>query len=148
MVQAVTAKFSEFVIHLGDGATPEVFTKICGLTSKGVNFNNNTTTTAVPDCDDEELPAFEEEDVTSQQIEVSGSGVWSAAHHGIMLDWALDGTQKNIKLEFVNAPTGTAQFLNGPAILKTLGNTGGRGERRQSDIAIAFANKPTKVLAP
>ena len=41
MTNATTSKFADFVIEYGDGATPEVFTLLCGLRSKSFGIQNN-----------------------------------------------------------------------------------------------------------
>jgi len=147
MAQPTTSKFSEFAIHVGNGATPtEVFAFICGLTSKGLSFTNNTATTPVPDCSDEDLPAFEEVAITSQSISVSGSGIFTVEDQKEMLDWAYDGTVKNIRVYPGKSAVGDVNYFQGPAILSSLEITGERGNKVQASITINFTAKPTETL--
>lgn len=150
MAQPTTSKFSEFAIHLGNGATPtEVFTFICGLTSKGLSISNNTSTTPVPDCADEDLPAFEEVAITSQSVSVSGSGIFTVEDQKQLLEWAMDGTVKNIRVyPGKAAATGDIQYYQGPAILSSLEITGERGLKVQASMTINFTAKPTETLKP
>jgi predicted secreted protein len=147
MAQPTTSTFKEFAIHLGNGATPtEVFTFICGLTSKGLSINNNTSTTPVPDCDDEDLPAFEEADVSSQAVTISGSGIFARENQKTLLDWAMDGSKKNIRVYPGRSAAGDVEYYQGPAILTSLEINGERGQRVQASLSISFARKPTETL--
>ena len=147
MARPVTAKFSERVIHLGDGADPEVFAPICGLTTKGLTVTNNTQSTPVPDCIDEDLPAFEEKSTDTQSASIAGTGVWTKERHNEMLDWALKGDERNIRYQFVNVTSGDVEFLDGPAILTSMGDTVERGKKVMAELAIEFSQAPTPVVA-
>jgi hypothetical protein len=148
MARPTTAKFSEFQILIGDGETPvEGFDVVCGLTSKGINRSANTNTTVVPDCADEDAPAFEEVAVNSLSISISGNGVWTAENHGVFLAWFYSGVTKNIKVRHVAADGGTTEYENGPAILTQLNNAAERGQKVSADITIVFDGQPTLVAA-
>jgi len=146
MAQPTTSTFKDFAIHLGDGADPEVFTFICGLTSRGLSISNNTSTTPVPDCADEDLPAFEEVAIVSQGVTVSGSGIFTREDQKDMLDWAMDGALKNIRVYPGKSTTGDVNYYSGPAYLTALEITGERGGKVQASITIAFTSKPTETL--
>ncbi|NNU59728.1 phage major tail protein, TP901-1 family [Ochrobactrum soli] len=38
------------LIQIGDGATPEVFTNLCGLQTRSFNMSANSVDTTIPDC--------------------------------------------------------------------------------------------------
>ena len=38
------------LFQMGDGATPEVFTALCGLTTRNFNLSANEVDTTIPDC--------------------------------------------------------------------------------------------------
>ena len=65
MTQATTYPFSKFLVKIGDGAAPEVFTDPCGLTSKGFTRTANLNDTNIPDCDDPDAPSWLGRDVVS-----------------------------------------------------------------------------------
>ena len=75
MARPTTFKFGAGYIEAGDGATPEVFEKICGFTKIDIDFNKDTNDTTVPDCDDPDAPAWTERDVTALSASFSCSGV-------------------------------------------------------------------------
>lgn len=148
MAKATTATFGQFKILLGNGATPvEVFTAICGLTSKGISFNSDPTETEVPDCSDEDLPAYKEKGVKAYDITMTGSGMWSKEAHGTILDWWKSGAAKNIKVQYMQAEVGDDEFIQGPAILLSIGNSVEKGGRLSADLSIAFSEMPTFTAA-
>ena len=147
MARPTTEKFSEFQILLGDGAEPEVFSVVCGLTSKGIQRAATTQSTVVPDCANEDAPAFEEKAVDSLAISVSGSGVWAAENHKVFIDWFYSGLPKNIQVRNVKAETGDTEFEEGPALLTQLNNSVDRGQKVTAEITIEFDGQPTLVAA-
>lgn len=145
MAQALTGTFGQFVVSIGDGATPtEAFTPICGLTSKGIQFNSETVTSEVPDCADEDLPSWMEKDVKAVGASITGSGMWSKQSHEAMIQWILAGTKKNVRVSYP-ATTGDVGTLTGPAVCTALGHAVEKGGRITCEISIEFSAKP--VLA-
>ncbi len=148
MAEPVTSTFGDFLIEYGDGGGPEVFALLCGLRSKTFGFQNNYASTPVPDCADEDLPAFEQMAVASQTAPLSGSGVFPAEHQKLLLEWARDGVTKNIRVYPGKSPaTGDIQYYEGPAFL-SLTLTGERGPRMTADMEFAFSTKPVPTLIP
>lgn len=147
MTAATTLKYSEFKILLGDGADPEVFSAICGLTSKGFNYTTDTSSTNVPDCTDEDLPSFSEKDIIAFSAQLSGSGVASRQSLGLLQDWMESGEKKNVQVSFADAPVGDPELYAGPAVLSALNITANKGERVNVEITIDFASKPSVTAA-
>lgn len=148
MAKPTTSKYSELQILVGDGATPtEGFTVVCGMTTKGVQRSANVSSTVVPDCADEDAPAFEEKAVNSLSISISGSGVWAAENHGVFMAWFYSGLAKNIKVRHLNAAVGTPEYEEGPALLTSLNNAVERGQKVTAEINIEFDGQPTLVNA-
>lgn len=144
MAQPTTSTFGDFAIHVGNGAVPtEIFSFICGLRSKGLSINNNLATTSVPDCADENAPAYEEAMVDTQSVTVSGSGVFAREFQKMLLDWALDGTTKNIRVYPGRSSAGDVEFLAGPAVL-SMEISGERGQRVEASMTFTFTQKPTR----
>lgn len=40
------------LIQIGDGASPEVFSNLCGIQTRSFNMSANDVDTTIPDCDD------------------------------------------------------------------------------------------------
>lgn len=123
-----------------------VWAKICGLTSRTVSRTNTMTQTEVPDCDDESLPSSIEKSVQSAEVTISGTGVWAAQNHGIMMDWWRSGSTKAIRVGNLKALSGDPLYEEGPAFLTSLNNTAERGQKVTSEIAIEFDGMPSLVL--
>nr|DAE48850.1 MAG TPA: major tail protein [Caudoviricetes sp.] len=102
MAKPVTARFGKFLVLLGDGATPEVFSMPCGFTSKSFSLSNNLTDVEIPDCDDPDAPFAVARDIQSYSATISGEGVlaaeavptWSAARQN------MDGVNCRVEIEF------------------------------------------------
>lgn len=69
---------------LGDGATPEVFTPVCGLTARGLTKQANTNDQFVRDCADPESVPVRKVIVTGEQVDITGSGLMDRSRLGDM----------------------------------------------------------------
>lgn len=148
MAQPTTLRFSKFKILVGDGATPvEAFSIVCGLTSKGIQRAAQTTTSVIPDCEDEDLPGYEVSDIASIKCTISGSGFVALENRQFFIDWFYSGERKNVKVQNVDAPGGDTEFEQGPAVLTQFDETGEGKGRMNMNIGIEFAEKPTLVAA-
>lgn len=146
MARAKTQTFGQFQILLGDGEDPEVFSIICGLTSKGMQRVASTNTTVELDCDDEDKPGYEAEDVASFKCTISGSGVWAAQNHNTMLTWFRSGLPRNVKVRNMGVNVGDIEYEQAPAVLTTLSQNGEKGGKILAEIAIAFREMPATTL--
>jgi TP901-1 family phage major tail protein len=45
-------KGRELLIKMGDGASPQIFSTICGITTRSFAMSSNEVDTTIPDCDD------------------------------------------------------------------------------------------------
>lgn len=148
MAKPITGKFSELQILIGDGGSPEEFAVVCGMTTKGVQRSAQTNSTVVPDCEDEDAPAWEEKAVNSLSVTISGSGVWAAENHGVFMDWFYSGQSKNIKVRHMRAAAGTPEYEEGPALLTALNNTVERGNKVQAEVTIEMDGQPSRMSKP
>lgn len=123
MARADTARFSEFLIQLGDGASPELFEQPCGATSRGFKRTAALSETNTPDCDDEDAPSWLERDVTSNSASCDFSGVVDKHDFTVWDDYFQDGETKNVKITL-----GTIVWT-GPFKISDLEVTGERGSR-------------------
>jgi hypothetical protein len=95
---ANTLRFGSFLIKLGNGANPEVFTAPCGLNSRGFNNTAATNETNVPDCDDPDAPSDLQVDIVSRTTELSGAGVVADEDFDTWWTWWKAGTSKNVQI--------------------------------------------------
>ena len=133
MAIATTYPFSKFLVKIGDGAAPEVFTDPCGLTSKGFTRTANLNDTNIPDCDDPDAPSWLGRDVVSYQASIAGSGVVAEESFATWEDWWNDGDTRNIRIE-LGSPAEYAWIM--PAKLQEFSITGERGDKVQMTVAI------------
>lgn len=145
MAKPVTSMFHQLVLEI-ETATPGTFTKICGLTSRGIQRSHNMNTTEVPqDCTDESLPVALERDIQSSEITISGSGVWAAQSHQMMLDWWYLGQKKVVRINHANAAVGDTQYETGAAFLVSISNQVEKGQKVTAEIEIQFDGMPTRT---
>lgn len=146
MVAPTSAEFKDFVLEVETTAGSGVYTKVCGLTSRDIKRKANINSNEVPaDCSDESLPSEIKKGVQSQEVMVSGSGVWAKQSHEMMLDWWYGGQTKNIRLQHVNADVGDTEYESGPAILAELNNAVEKGKVVNAEISIEFNGLPTRT---
>lgn len=146
MAKATTKAFHQFVLRI-ETATPGTYQTICGLTSRGISREHNMSTTEVPDCADESLPAAVERSVQSSSVTMDGSGVYAQESHKVLYDWWKSGATKNVQVEFVGAASGAIKFEEGAAYLTKFNNSAARGEKLSAELAIEFDGVPTVTLA-
>ncbi len=75
MAVPATLRGTYINLLLGDGATPEVFTPVCGLTSRGLTRQANTNDFFIRDCADPEDKPKRKVIVGGEQWDLSGSGL-------------------------------------------------------------------------
>lgn len=139
MAQPDIVKGTYIDILMGDGAVPEVFTPICGLTTRQFTQQGNTNDVFIPDCDDPEDVPVRRLVSTGKQWDLSGDGLYNLANEGDIRGAFM--VTKNYRFRIAR-PAGSivgTGFYEGPAMLTNIqigGNTGG-GEFGTVSLAIA-----------
>lgn len=133
MTKPTTTTFGNFVVQLGDGASPEVFSAPCGFTSKAFNQTANVQETAVPDCNNPDLPAYIERAVDTQSAEISGNGVMAQEAFDTWETWRASGSSKNARVY----PMGTGNgYYQGAFVLTQFNNAVQKGQRVNVDVTM------------
>lgn len=145
MAYATTGGFSKLVVEVEWTASSGIYSRWCGLTSRGVNRQANMQTNESPDCDNEDAPSEVKRSVQSQEVTVSGSGVWAAESHGDAMDWWYSGLSKNVRIRHVSAQVGATEYETGPAFLTQLNNAVEKGGQITAEIAIEFDGLPART---
>ncbi|MBB4192797.1 phage tail tube protein [Rhizobium aethiopicum] len=148
MAYATTANFHQMVLEVETTNGSGVYSRICGLTSRGINRQHNMATSEVPSCDDESLPAQVGRAVQSSEATISASGVWAAQSHEILLDWWESGQTKSIRIHHVNAAVGDTEYETGNAYLVSINNQAERGTKVTAELSIEFDGIPTRTMKP
>lgn len=144
MAQAKTLKFGDQVLLLGNGASPEVFTAPCGLTTLTLTVNVETNDTNVPDCADPNLPSWLISDEVSKQMVLSGNGVLDTDAMQVWRDWIINGGSRNVR--WLTAGTGAngGGYWSAPAIMDgSYEESGERGSRWNVSINLKLNGAPT-----
>lgn len=149
MARPTTLAFSKFVLMLGDGASPETFAAPCGLTSRGVNETTTFQETVIPDCDDEDAPAWVDRDADSQSATFSGSGNLAKENFGIYREWKRSGQPKRCRIYYFEGedgdelPESAVGYDEGLFVCSTVNATGERGRRVQLEIELLSTGELT-----
>lgn len=153
-MRAQTAKFEEMILEVefDPSGTPDEFTNICGITDVTINRTSNIDTSEIPDCDDESLPLSIERQVRSQEVTVSGTGVWAAGSNQKMMTWWRSGTTLKARLRNAYVENnGAAEDIYaevGPALLASINNSRIKGQKVTSEIELQFDGVPTTEALP
>lgn len=127
MAQPTVFKASKLYISLGDGATPEVFTKPCGLNSRGLTLTKSLNDTPIPDCDDPDAPTWVARAVETLSGEATGSGLLAAEAVPTWRD-AFESTDSiNSRVGIDAPPTDNGGYYAGKMHLSSLAFTGEQG---------------------
>jgi len=154
MARAVTAKFEEMILEVNFTplVTPAVYSRICGITDVEITRQSQIDTTEVPDCDDESLPLAIERQVRSQEVMISGSGVWALEYHERLMDWWYSGAALPVRLRNAKAEadgaTGDTIAEAGDALLVNLNNTRTKGQKVTASIELQFDGVPARTPKP
>lgn len=133
MTKPTTLAFSKLSILVGDGASPEVFSAPCGLTSKGFDLAASSNDVQVPDCDDPDAPAWTERVVRALSGKVSGSGIMAVESFDTWRDWALGGLAKNVRVQLVGTGLG---YYSGSFILSAFSLKASLGDKVEVDVSL------------
>lgn len=126
------------VIKMGDGATPEVFTLLCGIQTTGITAQTNTNDDFLADCADPEAIPVRFIIPTGEQWDLTGDGVVNLDNLSQLVD--AKGVTKNYRfeMELATGQTGTPAVFEGPAMLTNL-QIGG-SEENFASINVTFAS--------
>lgn len=125
---------TKLLILVGNGASPEVFSAPCGLTTTGIDFSASSNTTVIPDCDNPEGAAWEDKDINGLSAGVTGNGVMAVESFAVWNDWFQGAAAKNIQIKLDDAALG---HWAGSFILTGLKFGGVRGNKVTVDVTMA-----------
>ena len=124
-------------ILMGDGAEPEVFTPLCGLTTRTFTDQINTNDTFIRDCADPEEVPMREVIASGRQWDMTGTGRWNRSDAERIN--AAQGVLKNYRFE-IGEPAGDAVYAGyyaGEAMQTNISITGADDDFVTGDLAFA-----------
>lgn len=139
MAQPDIIKGTYLDILLGDAAEAETFEPICGLTTRQFTHQVNTNDVFVPDCADPEDIPTRRLNVTGEQWDLSGDGLFNLAQEEKVR--VATGQTRNYRFR-VRRPAGSivgTGYYEGPAMItnRQLGGSSGNGEFGSISLTIA-----------
>jgi len=99
-------KSSYITVLVGNGASPEIFTKICGGTSKSFNYQKNTTDDILDDCENPEAIPSRNLQVTSRQFSITLNALYNRTQAALIRSLTTASTSSNMRFEFLEPATG------------------------------------------
>lgn len=134
-------KSTRVFIAIGDGAEPEVFLPLCGITTKGFQQTRATNDTTDWDCADPDATPIVVRDVGAADWSIGGSGL---LHRPLLatLQAAFDDTSAtNYRFVFdeANGNEVIDGYYQGPGIVTDLNVTGTNGEYVNISLTISGA---------
>lgn len=106
MAKPTVLPFGAGIVYIGDGADPEVFTKLCGFNSMNLTIEKDTNDVTVPDCDDPDAAAWQSTDVLSLAWSMEFEGVYAKESSDLIWDAVSSGQANSIRVRLVNAGSG------------------------------------------
>jgi len=134
MTYPTTIKGQKWALMLGDDADPEVFTVVCGITTKGLQRTNQTGDTTVWDCEDPDAPPIIERDILAGDWTISGSGQAVLAELDRLED-AL-AVPSNWRLVLYGTGTTVVRTYTGNAIMTDLTINAVNGQRAEVSLTL------------
>lgn len=135
-------------VYMGDGATPEVFTKICGLKTRSFTDQVNTSDNFEADCSDPESVPVRTLDITGRQGDIAGEGRYNRTQAAIIR--AAVGVPKNYRFA-ISEPAGDNiddGWYAGSFVLTNLQITGEDGAYTTASMQWANDGAYVWVVAP
>lgn len=146
MAAPTTLSYKAFKVLLGNGATPEVFTAPCAMTSRSWAGSADSVDTTTPDCDDEDLVVWTESEVSSLSAQIQGSGVLAMADVATWRTWFFSGAAKNVRVVLDVAGAQGGGYIEGGYILTGFEISGERKNKTQISVTMKSTGKPVWTL--
>ncbi len=148
MASAITVKFGEQALLIGDGADPEVFSAPCGITSLTKSTSTNTSDVDIPDCDDPDVVVWLGIDEVSKRMTLTFSGTIAQQSLALWQAWELDGGLRNVRWLRNLTNLDLRGHLSGPALLTEFEETAESRGRYTFTGTIIFDGKPVWTPLP
>lgn len=127
---------SRYLVFVGDGANPEVFSAPCGLTTKTLSRSATFNGEVVPDCENPEAPGWLEGDVDGLTWTVSGAGKLARESVAMWDSWFASGLAKNVRIE-AHEGEDIGRVYSGKAYLTTYDQSAERGQKVSTDVTLS-----------
>ena len=106
MAKPTVIPFGAGIAYVGDGAQPEVFTKLCGFNSMSLTIEKDTNDVTVPDCDDPDAAAWQSTDVLSLAWSMEFEGIYAKESSDLIWQLVSSGQSASVRVRLVGAGSG------------------------------------------
>lgn len=135
MSYPTTVKGQKVALQLGDGATPEVFTTVCGITTKGLQRTRKVNESENWDCTDPDALPLTEREASSADWSISGAGQAVVAEMD-RIEAAFE-TPANWRIVFFGTDTTIVRSYTGNAIMTDLNLGAVNGEKASISLTLS-----------
>lgn len=106
MAKPTTLRGTKLLLKLGDGASPEVFTAPCALTTKSFNRSGGVNEFNIADCSDPDAPIWTERVKGALSSTISGSGTLAKESLDLYEEFfsAVDSRNVQVTLDYAVGP--------------------------------------------
>ena len=136
MARATAISFAKFRVLLGDGAVAEVFTAPCGFNQRSLSRTKGTNEIDIPDCADEDAPAWVGREVKSLDWAVSGEGVLAEESVAAWESFFDSTASRNVRVEIEFPGSVGTLTKEGACHLAKFELTGERGNKVMCSIEL------------
>ena len=95
------------LVKIGDAASPEVFSNLCGLNSKSLTINNSSIDVTTPDCTSPEGALWTETLSGLKNLAVSGDGFFEDSTAEARMNTVAMAADNSVNIEIVVPDFGT-----------------------------------------
>ncbi len=134
MAQPGSFNGSKILIMIGDGGDPETFAHPCLINStRSVEGTATTVDSVIPDCADQDAPAWTSREKDALSYSISGEGICDDDSVAEYRAWLISPAAKNVK-QVISSENG--RTLTGKFHLTTFSVTGERKGKATASIAL------------
>lgn len=136
-------------LKLGDDASPEVFSIICGITTTNVSFDKAVNDVDLPDCADDDAISWLGREPQNRSVTITGDGVLDTTKLTTWRNWYDSDTAKNVQLWVDVASASGGGYWSGAFHLQSFQLGGQRGQKiTVSGVNIVSDGAVTWTAAP
>ncbi|WP_292052153.1 phage tail tube protein [Brevundimonas sp. UBA5866] len=137
----------KLVVKVGNGASPEVFTKLCTINAeRGITFNAQTNDATVPDCDDPDKIAWLAREKQSLSVDVTGGGMNHKSDNKKLWDWWRSEDSRNCQVILDDDDPANVITYEGAFHLTQFDMTGNVGEKVNSTMTLSSDGEVTATF--
>jgi predicted secreted protein len=146
MAEPLSFNGSKILVKVGDGGGPETFSHPCLINaSRGIQFSAASIDSVIPDCADQDAPAWVTREKDSITATITGEGIMDAADTDDYFDWLTQAAAKNVQCVVNDGGATNEQTFQGAFHLTEFSISGERKEKAQVSITLVSTGAITRT---